>query len=104
MPDWALPYAAYAYSKGYTNGVGPTTFGTTMSASAEMYTEFLLRALRYSSTAQSDISNAPERAYFAGVLTAGEVSALRRLRIPGAPTSYTSLTTHSKRTSAAAAS
>lgn len=73
----ALPYAAYAYSKGYTNGVGPTTFGTTMSASAEMYTEFLLRALRYSSTAQSDISNAPERAYFAGVLTAGEVSALR---------------------------
>ena len=77
VPDWALPYAAYAYSKGYTNGVGPTTFGTTMSASAEMYTEFLLRALRYSSTAQSDISNAPERAYFAGVLTAGEVSALR---------------------------
>ena len=77
VPDWALPYAAYAYSKGYTNGVGPTTFGTTMSASAEMYTEFLLRALRYSSTAQSDISNAPERAHFAGVLTAGEVSALR---------------------------
>ena len=77
VPDWALPYAAYAYSKGYTNGVGPTTFGTTMSASAEMYTEFLLRALHYSSTAQSDISNAPERAHFAGVLTAGEVSALR---------------------------
>ena len=77
VPDWALPYAAYAYSKGYTNGVGPTTFGTTMSASTEMYTEFLLRALRYSSTAQSDISNAPERAYFVGVLTAGEVSALR---------------------------
>ena len=77
VPDWALPYAAYAYSKGYTNGVSPTTFGTTMSASAEMYTEFLLRALRYSSTAQSDISNAPERAHFAGVLTAGEVSALR---------------------------
>ena len=48
-----------------------------MSASTEMYTEFLLRALRYSSTAQSDISNAPERAYFVGVLTAGEVSALR---------------------------
>lgn len=77
VPDWAQPYAAYAYSMGYTNGVGPTTFGTTMSASAEMYTEFLLRALRYSSTAQTDISNAPERAYFAGVLTAGEVSALR---------------------------
>ena len=71
VPDWAEPYAAYAYAKGYTNGVEPTMFGTTMSASAEMYTEFLLRALRYSSTAQTDISNAPERAYFAGVLTSG---------------------------------
>ena len=77
VPDWAELYAAYAYAKGYTNGVEPTMFGTTMSASAEMYTEFLLRALRYSSTAQTDISNAPERAYFAGVLTSGEVSALR---------------------------
>ena len=77
IPDWAEPYAAYGYSKGYTNGVGPTEFGTWMSASAEMYTEFLLRALRYSSTAQTDISTAPERAQAAGVLTAGEVSALR---------------------------
>lgn len=102
MPDWALPYAAYAYSKGYTNGVGPTTFGTTMSASAEMYTEFLLRALRYSSTAQSDISNAPERAHFAGVLTTARSARCVHPR-SCAPTSYTSLTTHSKRTSAAAA-
>ena len=85
VPDWALPYAAYAYSKGYTNGVSPTTFGTTMSASAEMYTEFLLRALRYSSTAQADISNAPERAYFAGVLTAGDGA---RLRAPTRPPYY----------------
>ena len=77
IPDWAEPYAAYGYSKGHTNGVGPTEFGTWMSASAEMYTEFLLRALRYSSTAQTDISTAPERAQAAGVLTAGEVSALR---------------------------
>lgn len=77
IPDWAEPYAAYGYSKGYTNGVSPTEFGTWMNASAEMYTEFLLRALRYSSTAQTDISTAPERAQAAGVLTAGEVSALR---------------------------
>ncbi len=77
VPAWANAYAAYAYEKGYTNGVSPTAFGTTMSASAEMYTEFLLRALGYSSTARSDISDAPERAFFAGVLTAGEVTALR---------------------------
>lgn len=81
VPDWALPYAAYAYSKGYTNGVGPTTFGTTMSASAEMYTEFLLRALRYSSTAQSDISNAPERV-LCGRPDRGRGQRAARLRIP----------------------
>lgn len=77
VPDWAECYAAYGYQKGYTNGVDATTFGAAMSASAEMYTEFLLRALHYSSTAQSDISTSPERAQAAGVLTAGEVSALR---------------------------
>ena len=77
VPAWANAYAAYAYSMGYSNGMSATAFGTTTAASAEMYTEFLLRALRYSSTAQIDITDAPERAYFAGVLTAGEVSALR---------------------------
>ena len=97
IPDWAEHYAAYAYSKGYTNGVSPTAFGTSMSASAEMYTEFLLRALRYSTTAQSDISNAPERAQSAGVLTAGEVSALRAapfLRADVAYLSYYALETN----------
>ena len=97
IPDWAEHYAAYAYSKGYTNGVSPTAFGTTMIASAEMYTEFLLRALHYSSTAQSDISNAPERAQSAGVLTAGEVSALRAssfLRADVAYLSYYALETN----------
>ena len=68
-----------------------------MSASAEMYTEFLLRALRYSTTAQSDISNAPERAQSTGVLTAGEVSALRAspfLRADVAYLSYYALETN----------
>ena len=97
IPDWAEPYAAYGHSKGYTNGVSPTEFGTWMNASAEMYTEFLLRALRYSSTAQSDISTAPERAQSAGVLTAGEVSALRAqtfLRADVAYLSYYALETN----------
>lgn len=97
IPDWAEPYAAYGYSKGYTNGVSPTEFGTWMNASAEMYIEFLLRALRYSSTAQSDISTAPERAQSAGVLTAGEVSALRAqtfLRADVAYLSYYALETN----------
>lgn len=77
VPAWANAYAAYAYSMGYSNGMSAAVFGTTVAASAEMYTEFLLRALHYSSVAQTDITDAPERAYSAGVLTAGEVTALR---------------------------
>lgn len=77
VPDWAEPYAAYAYSMGYSNGVWADAFGTTLPASAEMYVEFLLRAMGYSSTAQTDISDSPERARALGVLTASEVSALR---------------------------
>lgn len=77
VPDWAEPYVAYGYSMGYSNGVWADTFGAALPASAEMYTEFLLRALGYSSTAQADISDAPERALRAGVLTAGETAALR---------------------------
>lgn len=77
VPDWAQPYVAYGYAKGYSNGIWADAFGTSMPASAEMYVEFLLRALGYSSTAQTDISDSPARACTAGLLTEGEVSALR---------------------------
>lgn len=77
VPDWFAPYAAYAYEKGYSNGVGKDRygrdlFGTQMPASALMYTEFLLRALGYSSTETTDISDALDRAYAAGLLTGTE--------------------------------
>lgn len=82
VPAWFAPYAAYAYEKGYSNGIGRDAsgrmlFGTQNDASALMYTEFLLRALGYSSTATTDISDALERALAAGVLTSVECGALR---------------------------
>lgn len=77
VPDWCAPYVAYAYEMGYSNGVGGGRFGTNETASAVMYSEFILRALGYSSTAQTDISDAPERALRAGVITGGECAALR---------------------------
>lgn len=76
VDDWAAPYVAYAYEKGYSNGVGDGLFGSTMKASVQMYTEFILRALGYSSTAQTDISDALTRAQHCGAITAGEASAL----------------------------
>lgn len=77
VPDWCARYVAYAYEKGYSNGVGGGRFGTNEPASAVIYAEFILRALGYSSTAQTDISDSPERALAAGILTSGECEALR---------------------------
>lgn len=77
--DWAKPYVGYAYEMGYTNGVGPNSFAPDMAATADQYTEFVLRAMGYSSTANTDLSNTLQRAWEAGVLTEGEVEKLGSL-------------------------
>lgn len=74
---WGRPYIAYAYEKGYTNGVEDNNFAPDRSASEGMYVEFILRALGYSDTTQTDVSTAADRAFLVGVLTAGERAALR---------------------------
>ncbi|MCR5826670.1 MAG: S-layer homology domain-containing protein [Oscillospiraceae bacterium] len=73
---WGAPYVAYAVQKGYTNGVGNNCFAPNVDASAPMFVEFILRALGYSSTAQTDVSTAASRARAAGVMTAGELAVL----------------------------
>ena len=82
VPQWCDRYVAYAYEKGYSNGVGKDRygkdlFGTDMDSSAVQYTEFVLRALGYSSTATTDISDALERARKSNVITAGEQTQLQ---------------------------
>ena len=72
---WAEPYVAYAYEKGYTNGVSATEFAPTATINAQQYIEFVLRALGHSSTANTDVSTSPARALEAGVLTQGECTA-----------------------------
>ena len=76
VPSWCEPYVAYAYEKGYSNGVGADIFGTYMESVPVIYVEFMLRALGLSSTATTDISDALVRAHAAGVLTAGECTHL----------------------------
>jgi len=75
--DWADRYIAYAYEKGYTNGISETQFGSNMPVNAGMYVEFVLRALGYSDTTQTDVSTSVARARSADVLTAGEETALQ---------------------------
>ena len=47
LPDWAKPYAGYAYETGLTKGISDTQFGASAPVTAAQYLTFLLRALGY---------------------------------------------------------
>ena len=70
-------YVGYAYSKGYTNGYSATTFRPSQTVTAGQYMEFMLRALGYSSSANTDLSGTLNNAYANGVITAGELAYLQ---------------------------
>lgn len=70
-------YVGYAYERGYTNGYSATQFRPSDPVNARQYTEFVLRALGYSSASNTDLSNTLSRAQSAGVLTEGEVLMLQ---------------------------
>lgn len=72
----AAQYVGYAYERGYTNGFTATTFRPAQTITVNQYVEFMLRALGYSSTATTDLSDALDRAWGSGVLTAGEAASL----------------------------
>nr|WP_325212709.1 S-layer homology domain-containing protein [uncultured Oscillibacter sp.] len=71
-------YVGYAYEKGYTNGYSATEFRPSSPVNARQYTEFILRALGYSSAANTDLSDALARAQSASLLTEGETAMLQR--------------------------
>lgn len=77
VPAWLDRYAAWAYQKGYANGVSPTLFGSSRTISAVEYQEFLLRALGYSVAGVQDYTTSLERALNCGALTNGEYERLR---------------------------
>ena len=72
----AEQYVGYAYSKGYTNGYTKTTFKPAGAVNAHQYTEFVLRAMGYSSVANTNLADTLTRAQAAGLLTEGEAAAL----------------------------
>lgn len=72
VPAWLDRYVAWAYQKGYANGVAPTLFAPAQNLSAVQYQEFLLRALGYSIAGVHDYSTSLERALDCGALTNGE--------------------------------
>lgn len=70
-------YVGYARTMGYTNGYTATQFKPNQTVTANQYVEFLLRALGYSSTSNTDLSSTLDRARESGVLNGSEVSLLR---------------------------
>lgn len=72
-------YVGYAYEKGYTNGYTATMFKPAGAVNAYQYTEFVLRAMGYSSAANTDLSSTLIRAVSAGILTETETATLAQL-------------------------
>lgn len=101
VPDWALPYVAYAYDKGYTKGQeinsqGQVVFGSEQLLASRDYMTFLLRALGYGESVDFTWESAVSDAQTLGVLTAEESRFLVEkpfLRAQVAYLSYLSLST-----------
>jgi len=62
-------YVGYAKEKGYTNGYTATEFRGGQKVNAYQYTEFLLRAMGYSSAENTKIGDSLDRAVLSGLLT-----------------------------------
>lgn len=77
VPGWLDHYVAWAYARGYANGVAADRFGCEQTMSAVEYEEFLLRALGYSTAGVDDYSTSLERALNCGALSGGEYAMLR---------------------------
>lgn len=79
VPDWVDRYVAYAYHKGYTNGISKTLFGPSNATTANHYMTFLLRALGYDD-AKGDFKwdEAVDFAKTVGNITEGEHLMLKK--------------------------
>ncbi len=72
----AAQYVGYAYEKGYTNGFTATLFQPAQTITVEQYMEFILRALGYSTAANTDLTSTLDNAVSCNVISAGERSML----------------------------
>jgi len=95
VPTWALPYAAYAYDKGYTKGQGldsqqRVVFGTEGTLAPRDYMTFLLRALGYQEGTDFQWLTALEDGARLGLITSGELTLLNEKPFHRAQVAYLS--------------
>lgn len=103
VPDWAEPYVAYAYDKGYTKGQEiddqwRVVFGSQDPLAPRDYMTFLLRALGYTEGTDFQWLTAIEDARKLDVLTDGEVVELTEKPFLRAQVVYLSYFTLSAKT------
>lgn len=90
VPVWLDRYVAWAYARGYANGIAPDQFGCEQTISSVEFEEFLLRALGYSTAGVDDYATSLERGLTCGALTAGEYAMLRNQTFLRAQVAYIS--------------
>lgn len=90
VPGWLDPYVAWAWQRGYSNGVSAERFGSGQAVSATEYEEFLLRALGWSRAGADSHTTSLERAAACGALTSGEYEVLRSGAFTRAHAAYVS--------------
>ncbi len=90
VPAWLDRYAAWAWNKGYSNGIGDNKFGPALTVSAVEYQEFLLRALGYSTAGVDNYLTSLERSLEYGALTDAEYFLLSDTKFLRAHVAYLS--------------
>ncbi|GHV07961.1 hypothetical protein FACS1894217_09670 [Clostridia bacterium] len=76
VPSWATRYVAYAYSKGWAQGQGGTTFGSNNLINAGDYLTLTLRSMGYSSDKDFNWARSIEFAQTIKLLTASEAATI----------------------------
>lgn len=66
VPDWAAHYVGYLYTNHLTKGTTATTFGSSDSCNAQMFTTFVLRAIGYDDS-KGDFTYSQAQEYAASI-------------------------------------
>ena len=90
VPAWLDRYVAWAWQKGYSNGVSAGRFDPDQPISAAEYVELLLRALGYSAAGENDYASSLERAADCGLLNEAEYTLLTEKAFRRAHVAYVS--------------
>ncbi len=77
VASWATKYVAYAYNKGYTNGISATEFGANNTVRDIDYYTFVLRALKYEDNVDFTWQTSLDKALEIGLVSESDANFFR---------------------------